>query len=54
MYNKDEFMASCLSYKTKDYCKNMYLPNKKDEYRKIHSILTYQIEKQQEKVYQSR
>ena len=44
VYNIDEFRTSCLSYETKDLCKNMYLPDKKGENRKIHSILTYQME----------
>ncbi len=44
VYNIDEFRTSCLSYKTKDLCKNLYLPDKKGEDRKIHSILTYQME----------
>lgn len=44
VYNIDEFRTSCLSYKTKDICKNLYLPDKKGEDRKIHSILTYQME----------
>jgi hypothetical protein len=44
VYNIDEFRTSCLSYQTKDLCKNLYLPDKKGEARKIHSILTYQME----------
>ena len=44
VYNIDEFRTSCLSYKTKNLCKNLYLPDKKGEERKIHSILTYQME----------
>ena len=44
VYNIDEFRTSCLSYETKDLCKNLYLPDKKGEDRKIHSILTYQME----------
>ena len=30
--------------KQKDLCKNLYLPDNKGEDRKIHSILTYQME----------
>lgn len=41
MYNIDEFRTSCISYKTTDLCKNLYLLDKKGEDRKIHSILTY-------------
>ena len=44
VYNIDEFRTSCISYKTKDLCKNLYLPDNKGEDRKIHSILTYQME----------
>lgn len=44
VYNIDEFRTSCISYKTTDICKNLYLPDKKGEDRKIHSILTYQME----------
>jgi len=44
VYNIDEFRTSCLSYETKELCKNLYLPDKKKEIRKIHSILTYQME----------
>lgn len=44
VYNIDEFRTSCLSYKTKDLCKNIYLPDKTGEIRKIHSILTYKME----------
>jgi len=52
--NIDEFRTSCLNYKTEEYCKNLYLSDKKDQnlylpgvkgkQRKIHSILTYQME----------
>jgi len=44
VYNIDEFRTSCISYRTKDLCKNLYLPDKKGEDIKIHSILTYQME----------
>ena len=47
VYNIDEFRTSCLSYKTKEVCENLYLKFKKDpkqKERKIHSILTYQME----------
>jgi hypothetical protein len=43
----DEFRTSCLSYKTEEICENLYLKFKKDpkqKERKIHSILTYQME----------
>jgi hypothetical protein len=47
VYNIDEFRTSCLSYKTEEVCENLYLKFKKDpkqKERKIHSILTYQME----------
>ena len=44
VYNIDEFRTSCLSNETQELCKNLYLPDKKKEIRKIHSILTYQME----------
>ena len=47
VYNIDEFRTSCLSYKTDEPCENLYLKFKKDpkeKERKIHSILTYQME----------
>jgi hypothetical protein len=44
LYNIDEFRTSCLSYKTEEVCENLYLPDKKNKERKIHSILTYKME----------
>ena len=47
VYNIDEFRTSCLSYKTEEPCENLYLKFKNDKHkklRKIHSILTYQME----------
>ena len=47
VYNIDEFKTSCLNYKTEEVCDNLYLRFKKDpkqKERKIHSILTYQME----------
>jgi hypothetical protein len=47
VYNIDEFRTSCLSYQTEEKCENLYLKFKKDKHkklRKIHSILTYQME----------
>ncbi len=40
----DEYRTSCLNYKTEEYCENLYLPDLKNKKRKIHSILTYQME----------
>ena len=47
VYNIDEFRTSCLCYKTEKLCENLYLKFEKDpkqKERKIHSILTYQME----------
>jgi hypothetical protein len=44
VYNLDEFRTSCLSCKTEERCENLYIPDKKGVTRKIHSILTYQME----------
>ena len=47
VYNIDEFRTSCLSHKTEEVCENLYLKFKNDpkqKQRKIHSILTYQME----------
>ena len=44
VYNIDEYRTSCLNYKTEEPCNNIYLPDKKNKSRKIHSILTYKME----------
>jgi len=44
VYNLDEFRTSCLNYKTEKKCENIYLPDKKGVQRKIHSVLTFQME----------
>ena len=44
VYNIDEFRTSCLNYITEAHCNNLYLPDKKGKDRKIHAILTYQME----------
>jgi len=47
VYNIDEFRTSCLCHKTEELCDNLYMKFKKDpkqKERKIHSILTYQME----------
>jgi hypothetical protein len=44
IYSIDEFRTSLLNYKTEEVSENIYLPDKKGEMRKIHSILTYQME----------
>ena len=45
IYNLDEFRTSILNYKTEDKNENLYLPDKKKVVRKLHSVLTYQTEK---------
>jgi len=44
VYNLDEFRTSLLNCKTNSKCENLYLPDKKDIIRKLHSVLTYQTE----------
>lgn len=44
IYNLDEFRTSILNYKTENKNENLYLPDKKNIPRKIHSILTYKAE----------
>ncbi len=48
VYNIDEYRTSCLNYRTEKRCKNLYLPDRKGKERKIHSILTYQMENQRQ------
>jgi len=43
VYNIDEYRTSCINCKTLERNENMYLPDKKGVYRKMHSILTYQM-----------
>ncbi len=47
VYNLDEFRTSCLNYKTETKCENLYVQfeaDKKEESRKLHAVLTYQME----------
>jgi len=44
VYHIDEYKTSCINYKTETACENLYLPDKKGIYRKLHSVLTYQME----------
>ncbi len=44
IYNIDEYKTSILNYKTEERSENLYLPDKKNIFRKQHSILTYQME----------
>lgn len=44
VYDIDEYRTSCLNYKTEEVCNNLYLPDKKNKERLMHSILTYKME----------
>jgi hypothetical protein len=44
IYSIDEYRTSLLNYKTEEISENLYLPDKNGVVRKIHSILTYQME----------
>ena len=46
-YNLDEYNTSKLNYKTEEQCENLYQYDKKGIIRKIHSVLTYQMENKQ-------
>ena len=46
-YNLNEYNTSKLNYKTEKKCENLYQPDKKGIIRKIHSVLTYQMENKQ-------
>lgn len=43
VYNIDEYKTSCINHKTHQRNENMYLPDKRGDYRKKHSILTYEM-----------
>ena len=44
VYNIDEFRTSCLSYRNEEYVKNLYVSDKNGTSRKLHSVLTRQVE----------
>ena len=44
IYLIDEFRTSCLHYKTEEKCENMYVNDKKEISRKLHSVLTFKTE----------
>jgi hypothetical protein len=44
VYLIDEYRTSCLNWKTEQYNDNLYLPDKTGTDRKMHSILTYEME----------
>lgn len=52
MYNIDEFRTSKLHHKTEEVCNNLYMmDNNKDKTKqkekKIHTVLTFKMEKKQ-------
>jgi hypothetical protein len=46
-YNLDEYNTSKLHWKSEEKCNNLYLPDKKQVLRKLHSVLTYKMENNQ-------
>lgn len=44
IYNLDEYKTSILHYKTENECENMYYNDKNGISRKLHSVLTFQME----------
>ena len=46
IYKVDEFRSSCLFHRTALRCDNLYMPDLTGRERKIHSVLTYQMENQ--------
>ena len=44
IYMIDEFRTSCLHHKTENRCENMYVNDKKEVSRKLHSVLTFKAE----------
>ena len=44
VFNIDEYRTSCLHNKTEEKCDNLYLSDKTNKLRKLHSVLTFQME----------
>lgn len=44
VYNLDEFRTSCLNNETEELCENLQLPDKNNKLRKLHAVLTFQME----------
>ena len=44
MFNIDEYRTSCLHNKTEEKCDKLYLADKTNKLRKLHSVLTFQME----------
>ena len=44
VFNIDEYRTSCLHNKTEEKCDNLYLSDKANKLRKLHSVLTFQME----------
>jgi hypothetical protein len=46
IYNEDEFRTSCVHYRTNQRCENFTYIDTQGKKRKLHSVLTYQMENQ--------
>lgn len=44
IFNIDEYRTSCLHYKTEEKGNNLYITDKINKQRKLHSVLTFQME----------
>jgi len=44
VFNIDEYRTSCLHNKTEGKCDNLYLSDKTNKLRKLHSVLTFKME----------
>ena len=44
VFNIDEYRTSCLHYKTEEKGNNLYITDKINKQRKLHSVLTFQME----------
>ena len=44
VFNIDEYRTSCLHYKTEEKGDNLYIRDKINKKRKLHSVLTFQME----------
>lgn len=49
VFNIDEYRTSCLHYKTEEKGNNLYITDKINKQRKIHSVLTFQMENTENK-----
>jgi len=44
VFNIDEYRTSCLHNKTEEKFDNLYLSDKRNKLRKLHSVLTFKME----------